>query len=157
MYTIQNANSNSTNRTSSNPAPRHSIHSKQGPFAVTNPRDLTWAIYRSFDAPWQQWRGRRTSAALPCSGENPRVPHFSIIIRGKNDADDGVGGVDDDDDDVHAGVNVQPGETWRETGADPDMDVEMEGVEERIENRLTGDELAMVLRAIIREPVPDRR
>lgn len=55
-----------------------SLDSTDGQARIDNQRDLTWAVYRSFDAPWQDWRGRRLTAMSPLQGKYPR---FSIIIR----------------------------------------------------------------------------
>lgn len=50
---------------SSTPLDMPSIDLTEGQARIDNQRDLTWAVYRSFDARWQEWRGRRIAAELP--------------------------------------------------------------------------------------------
>ncbi|CEO58642.1 hypothetical protein PMG11_03350 [Penicillium brasilianum] len=63
---------------SPNPLDTTRLDSTEGQSRIDNQRDLRWAVYRSFDAPWQDWRGRRLAAMSASQGKHPR---FSIIIR----------------------------------------------------------------------------
>lgn len=114
-----------------------SLDSVAGQIRVDNQRDLIWAVYWSFDAPWQEWRGRRCTSMVPTRG---RCPHFSIIIRDTGDLVDTFKSMNFEDDGTASGSRVCES-------------VEGSGRSEEPESIPTGDELADILSAIINEPV----
>jgi hypothetical protein len=111
------------------------VNSTEGQVRIDNLRDLTWAVCRSFDAPWQDWRGRRIGATRP-SQEN--YPRFSIIIREVDDLVDTSESMDlDDDRSRYSGFSI--------CGL-------LEGIDGCGES-VCGDDLADILSAIIKEPL----
>lgn len=122
---------------SNSPLTTTSLDSVAGQIRVDNQRDLIWAVYRSFDAPWQEWRGRRCTSMVPSRG---KCPHFSIIIRDTGDLVDTFESMDFEDDGTASGSN----------GCES---VEGSGGSEEPESVSTGDDLADILSAIINEPV----
>jgi hypothetical protein len=113
-----------------NPLNTTSLDSTEGQARIDNQRDLTWAVYRSFDAPWQEWRGRRLEAVLP-SQEN--YPRFSIIIRDVDDL-------------------VDTSESMDTRSPTSSVCALFEGLGGSRES-VCGDELADILSAIINEPL----
>ena len=122
---------------SKSPLNTTSLDSVAGQIRVDNQRDLIWAVYRSFDAPWQEWRGRRCTPMVPSRG---KCPHFSIIIRDTGDLIDTFESMDFEND----------GTAFGPSGCES---VEGSGGSEEPESVSTGDELADILSAIINEPV----
>jgi hypothetical protein len=101
---------------------------------IDNQRDLTWAVYRSFDAPWQDWRGRRLAAMSASQGKYPR---FSIIIRDVEDLVDIADSMDFEFDTTSTTSSVC--EMFEGLGASAES--------------VSGGDLAEILSAIIIEPL----
>lgn len=101
---------------------------------IDNQRDLTWAVYRSFDAPWQDWRGRRLAVMSPSQGKYPR---FSIVIRDVEDLVDTAESMD---------LELDSSST---TSSVCEMFEGLGGSGESV----CGDDLADILSAIINEPL----
>lgn len=115
------------------------ISSTAGQARIDNQRDLTWAVDRSFDAPWQDWRGWRIAALRPSQEKYPR---FSMIIR---DVDNLVVTVVDTSESMYL-----DDERSSSSGSSVcEVLDRMGGVGESV----CGDELADILCAIIKEPV----
>ncbi|KAJ5358705.1 uncharacterized protein N7496_011118 [Penicillium cataractarum] len=110
------------------------LDSTESQARIDNQRDLTWAVYRSFDAPWQDWRGRRLAVMSPSQGKYPR---FSIIIRDVEDLVDTAESMD---------VEFDSSST---TSSVCEMFEGLGGSGESI----CGDDLADSLSAIINEPL----
>lgn len=114
------------------------VNSTQGQARIDNQRDLIWAVYRSFDAPWQDWRGRRLAAMRPSQEDYPR---FSIIIQ---DVDDLVDTIVDTSESMDLDDDCSSSSGSSVCGL---LD-RMGGFGESV----CGDDLADILSAIIKEP-----
>ncbi|EPS25954.1 hypothetical protein PDE_00890 [Penicillium oxalicum 114-2] len=150
---------------------------KQGRFPVTDQRNLVWAVYRSFDAPWHRWRGRTVSADSPvacacaCSEEEfGGLPRFSIIVRckkvegekGKVEDEDRSGDVEacaHDDMDLmmdrigNDGVDDCANEL-NSNALECAMQIDIDEGNERLAGDIVrSDELEKILCAIINEPL----